>query len=61
MHSVYSFRMTVLFFALSGLDLMDALNLSDENKKDIINWIYAQQILPNDDGIEFIFKYIFRP
>ena len=42
--------MTVLFFSLSGLDIMDALELNDETKENILNWIYAQQILPDEDG-----------
>jgi len=44
-------RITVLFFALSGLDIMNALDITDTVKEDIVNWLYAQQILPsNDDG-----------
>lgn len=40
-------RMTILFFCISGLDLLKALNVLDESKQDIIDWIYAQQILPD--------------
>lgn len=42
--------MTLVFFALSGLDLLGALdeNISDKRKEEIIDWIYAQQILPED-------------
>ena len=42
--------MTVLFFALSGLDIMQSLESTEEHKQDIINWIYAQQVLPTDSG-----------
>ena len=40
--------MTILFFGLSGLDLIDSLDvIGDEEKGQIVDWIYAQQILPN--------------
>ncbi|XP_071546819.1 geranylgeranyl transferase type-1 subunit beta isoform X2 [Panulirus ornatus] len=52
-HSAVTFdtsRMTVLFFALSGLDLLDGLDeVDDTERRDIINWIYSLQILPGDD------------
>ncbi|XP_065836516.1 geranylgeranyl transferase type-1 subunit beta-like isoform X2 [Oscarella lobularis] len=43
-------RMTICFFALSGLDLLDALNLSETEKKSIIDWIYAQQVQPDGEN-----------
>ena len=43
-------RMTLLFFCLSGLDVLDAVDFQTERKSEIIDWIYAQQILP-DSGI----------
>lgn len=45
--------MAVLYFALSGLDLLDGLSeLDKEERQHIINWIYSLQILPgNDRGI----------
>ncbi len=43
--------MTLLFFAVSGLDLLDCLDsVSAEDKESIIEWIYSQQILPAADG-----------
>ncbi|KAG7156320.1 geranylgeranyl transferase type-1 subunit beta-like [Homarus americanus] len=43
-------RMTVLFFALSGLDLLDGLKEVEKTEmQHIINWIYSLQILPGDD------------
>ena len=37
----------MLFFVLSSLDLLKSLaTLNDDKKKDIIDWIYAQQIEP---------------
>ena len=48
----------MLFFALSGLDIMDALEIPDNVREDIINWLYAQQILPCDDGMKLIFVFV---
>jgi len=43
--------MTLLFFAVSGLDILDSLGiLSAEEKEEIVEWIYAQQIPPAEDG-----------
>eukprot|EP00211_Chloroparvula_japonica_P005719 CAMPEP_0119124058 /NCGR_PEP_ID=MMETSP1310-20130426/3791_1 /TAXON_ID=464262 /ORGANISM="Genus nov. species nov., Strain RCC2339" /LENGTH=359 /DNA_ID=CAMNT_0007113947 /DNA_START=31 /DNA_END=1106 /DNA_ORIENTATION=+ len=42
-------RMSLLYFVLGALDLLDALP-SDERKAEIIDWIYAQQILPDESG-----------
>ncbi|KAI9032831.1 terpenoid cyclases/protein prenyltransferase alpha-alpha toroid [Phycomyces nitens] len=44
-------RMTLGFFCLNALDLLGALDesVSEQNKKDWIDWIYAQQILPEND------------
>ncbi|XP_049791198.1 geranylgeranyl transferase type-1 subunit beta [Schistocerca nitens] len=42
-------RLTILFFALSGLDVLNALDeLSEEKKKHIINWIYSLQVVPQE-------------
>ncbi|KAI8334966.1 terpenoid cyclases/protein prenyltransferase alpha-alpha toroid [Chlamydoabsidia padenii] len=45
-------RMTLAYFCLGGLELLGALDshVSDHNKQDWIEWIYAQQILPSTDG-----------
>lgn len=43
-------RMAVLYFALSGLDLLDGLSeLDNKERQHIINWIYSLQILPEND------------
>ncbi|XP_070543035.1 geranylgeranyl transferase type-1 subunit beta-like [Ptychodera flava] len=42
-------RLTIAFFALSGLDLLNALDTIEEEKQDIINWIYSLQVLPDKD------------
>ena len=38
-------RMTVLFFALSGLDVLGCLqnSLSDQRRQEIIEWVYSVQ------------------
>lgn len=42
--------MAVLYFALSGLDLLDGLSeLDNKERQHIINWIYSLQILPEND------------
>eukprot|EP01027_Heterolobosea_sp_BB2_P018269 GEZU01025761.1.p1 GENE.GEZU01025761.1~~GEZU01025761.1.p1 ORF type:complete len:203 (-),score=31.22 GEZU01025761.1:475-1083(-) len=38
-------RMTLLFFCVVGLDILGALDTID-NKQEIIDWIYAQQVKP---------------
>ncbi|PKU47320.1 hypothetical protein llap_2419 [Limosa lapponica baueri] len=41
-------RLTIAFFALSGLDMLDSLDVV--NKDDIIEWIYSLQVLPTEDS-----------
>lgn len=41
------FRVTVAFFALSGLDILNSLHLVEKNQKDIIEWFYSNQKLPD--------------
>lgn len=38
-------RLTLLYFAVSGLDVLGALD-KIENKSRIIDWIYSLQVLP---------------
>lgn len=46
-----STRLTIAFFAISGLDVLNALDVLDgEKRKHIIDWIYRLQVLP--DGSE---------
>lgn len=40
-------RLTIIFFALSGLDVLDALDVIDRNV--MIEWIYSLQVLPTED------------
>lgn len=44
-----TYRMTVLYFALSGLDLLEGLELKEPERRQIITWIYSLQILPTED------------
>lgn len=46
--SVY--RVTIAFFALSGLDILNALHTIEADKNAIIDWIYSQQISPSKSG-----------
>ena len=39
-------RMTVAFFAISGLDILDGLDKTKVKTDDMIEWIYALQVLP---------------
>ncbi|CAM9419958.1 geranylgeranyl transferase type-1 subunit beta [Lampetra fluviatilis] len=41
-------RLTVAFFALSGLDVLNALGQVDKER--IIEWIYSLQVLPNENN-----------
>ncbi|XP_054411811.2 geranylgeranyl transferase type-1 subunit beta isoform X3 [Pongo abelii] len=45
--SLETSRLTIAFFALSGLDMLDSLDVV--NKDDIIEWIYSLQVLPTED------------
>jgi len=46
-----STRMTIAFFAVCGLDVLERLHtLSDEMKKEIIEWVYSYQIVPSKSG-----------
>jgi len=44
--------MTIAFFAISGLDMINAVETLDKDKKEIIKWIYSLQVLPNQSGQE---------
>jgi len=42
-------RLTILYFALIGLDILDGLDsLTDNRKKDIVEWVYRLQLVPNE-------------
>eukprot|EP00043_Microstomoeca_roanoka_P002437 m.38424 g.38424 ORF g.38424 m.38424 type:complete len:352 (-) comp11482_c1_seq1:41-1096(-) len=41
-------RLMLTHFALSGLDLLDQLDVIKDKQQDIINWIYSLQVLPSD-------------
>ncbi|XP_010774448.1 geranylgeranyl transferase type-1 subunit beta [Notothenia coriiceps] len=45
--SLETTRLTIIFFALSGLDVLDALDVID--RKTMIEWIYSLQVLPTED------------
>ena len=42
-----------MFFALSGLDMLDSLNVIDKDRQNMIEWIYSLQVLHKSDGKPF--------
>lgn len=43
-------RLSILYFALIGLDILDGLEMLSSNyKKDVIDWVYRLQIVPNEN------------
>ena len=55
-------RMTIAFFAISGLDMLNSLDTIDSTKASIVEWIYAFQVLPDVSGMPYLFEWnnIFR-
>ncbi|CAN8005327.1 unnamed protein product [Ixodes hexagonus] len=47
--SSFAVRMTIAYFAVSGLDLLNELD-QIEDRKIIIEWIYSLQVLPDSKG-----------
>lgn len=43
----FLFRLTIVFFALSGLDVLDSLDVVDKNV--LVEWIYSLQVVPTED------------
>jgi len=43
-------RLSISFFAISGLDVLDSLNLIEKQKQDIVNWVYQFQIISDHTG-----------
>lgn len=42
-------RLTIAFFSLSGLDVLNSLDIfSNEQRNKMIEWIYSLQILPEN-------------
>ena len=54
--AMFEHRMTVAFFAISGLDMLNALDVIDKVKAHIIDWIYALQVLPDASGMLCLFS-----
>jgi len=52
---LFDHRMTIAFFAISGLDMLNALDAVDGEKANIIEWIYAFQVLPDASGMQYLF------
>ncbi|GFN73747.1 geranylgeranyl transferase type-1 subunit beta-like [Plakobranchus ocellatus] len=43
-------RVSLAYFAISGLDLLDSLNDIESDRERIIEWIYSLQVQPNESG-----------
>ena len=43
--------MTVAFFAISGLDMLNALDAIEKERNDIVRWVYSMQVLPDETGM----------
>ena len=54
--SLETSRMTILFFAISGLDVLGSLekSLNEERKREIIDWIYSLQVETGFLGSTFL-------
>ena len=54
--SLETSRMTILFFVISGLDVLGSLekSLNEERKQDIVNWIYSLQVETGFLGSTFL-------
>lgn len=49
----FRFRVSLAFFSVCGLDILDSLDLlEDLLKNDIIDWLYRLQIKQTINGIE---------
>eukprot|EP01134_Creolimax_fragrantissima_P003612 CFRG3612T1 len=46
-------RMTIAFFAISGLDMLGALDdLDEQRKRTLVEWVYAHQLVPDANNSE---------
>ena len=54
--SLETSRMTILFFAISGLDVLGSLekSLNEERKREIVDWIYSLQVETGFLGSTFL-------
>lgn len=45
-------RVTIAFFAVCGLDVLDSLDtVPDEMKKNICDWVYSHQVVPKEGAL----------
>lgn len=47
---LYLSRLSITFFAISGLDVLGRLDLLEQHKNKYIDWIYLFQITPDAEG-----------
>ena len=50
-HQLDTHRVSLAFFAISGLDVLGQLDELDERRQDIIKWVYSLQIQPNGSNL----------
>ncbi|XP_074649953.1 geranylgeranyl transferase type-1 subunit beta-like [Tubulanus polymorphus] len=50
MVSLDTMKMTIAFFSISGLDILGRLDELNDDKEEIIEWIYSLQVLPDEGG-----------
>ena len=50
--------MTVAFFAISGLDMLNAQEVLEKQRTEIIEWIYSLQVLPDPQGKSLFMRHI---
>ncbi|XP_014662379.1 PREDICTED: geranylgeranyl transferase type-1 subunit beta-like [Priapulus caudatus] len=43
-------RLTILFFAISGMEILNSLDTIKNKKEEIVDWIYSHQVLPNESA-----------
>ncbi|KAK0070374.1 geranylgeranyl transferase type-1 subunit beta [Biomphalaria pfeifferi] len=43
-------RVSVAYFAISGLDVLDAMKEIDDQRNNLIHWIYSLQVQPDPSG-----------
>ncbi|EGC40398.1 hypothetical protein DICPUDRAFT_146772 [Dictyostelium purpureum] len=45
-------HLSLIYFVVAGLDLLDKVDVLDAQKQEIINYVYSRQILPSNDNPE---------
>ena len=51
-------RVTISYFAVSGLDILGRLDLVESQRQDIVDWLYRCLVSPSDNSSLFTKKQI---